>query len=60
MKIKIAYQDGETLAARTVEEFVRVLWPQAKVHKSDRYAPFLHTYLTIEMPPKPRKSKKNA
>lgn len=60
MKIKIAYQDGEMLAARTVEEFVRAMWPMVKVHKSDRHAPFLHTYLTIEIPPKPCKSKKNA
>lgn len=40
MKIKIAYQDGEVLAARTVEEFIRAMWPRVKVHKSDRYAFF--------------------
>lgn len=60
MKIKIAYQDGETLQARTVEEWVRVLWPQVKVHKSDRYTPFLHTYLTVNIPEKPRKTRENA
>lgn len=56
VKIKIAYQDGEALQARTVEEWVRALWPQVKVRKSDRYTPFLHTYLTVDLPKKPRKT----
>lgn len=60
MKIKIAYQAGEALQAQTVEEWVRALWPQVKVRKSDRCAPFLHAYLTVELPEKPRKSRKNA
>lgn len=60
MKIKITFQDGEALQARTVEEWVRALWPQVKVHKSDRYNPYLHTYLSVKLPEKPWKSKENA
>lgn len=60
MKIKIAYQAGEKQAAQAVEEWVRALWPRVKVRKSDRYAPFLHTYLTVELPKKPQKSRENA
>ena len=60
MKIKIAYQERETVAARIVEGRIRLLWPQAKIHRSERYAPFLHTYLTIDIPEKSRKPKENA
>lgn len=50
MKIKITYQDGEVLQARTVEEWVRVLWPQVKVHRSERHLPYLQLYLTVDLP----------
>lgn len=46
MKIKISYkQDEEKNAGAAVMALLRVL-PGAKVRKSDRHAPFIHTYLT--------------
>lgn len=48
MKIKITYQDGEELAARTVEEWCRIIFPGIKIRKSDRHPPYLHIYLTTK------------
>lgn len=48
MKITIAHLPGETLAARTVEEWCRVIFPGAKVRKSDRHPPYLHIYMTTK------------
>lgn len=58
MKIKIAYLPGEEKAARTIEEFARVIFPGVKVKKSDRYAPFIHTYLSTKTGEKPCKFRK--
>lgn len=50
MKIKISHKPEEQKeAAATVAALLR-LHPGATVRKSDRYAPFLHVYLTIGKP----------
>lgn len=47
MKIKVTYETDEEL-----DEVLQYLNPYikagAKVHKSDRYAPFKHAYLNIK------------
>lgn len=59
MKIKISYKpEEEKEAAASVVALLRVL-PGAKVRKSDRHAPFLHTYLTTTKPEIPYGSKGN-
>lgn len=46
MKVKISYKpEEEKKAAATVAALLQVL-PGAKVRKSNRHAPFIHTYLT--------------
>ena len=50
MKVKISYKpEEEKEAAATVAALLQVL-PGAKVRKSDRHAPFIHTYLTTAKP----------
>lgn len=46
MKVKITYQRGEERFANAIQALVRGMFPDAKVHDSDRYAPFFHKYLT--------------
>jgi len=45
MKITIAYLPGEKRESDLILHFVKGLCPGAKVRKSDRHPPFLHTYL---------------
>lgn len=50
MKVKISYlPEEEKKAVASVVALLRVL-PGAKVRKSDRHAPFIHTYLTTTKP----------
>ncbi len=59
MKIKISYEPEEKKeAAASVIAFLR-LHPGAKVRKSDRHAPFYHTYITTTKPKNPCGSKEN-
>lgn len=60
MKITVAFTPGEELAARTVEEFARAIFPTAKVRKSDLHPPFRHIYITTKIPKKRCENKKNA
>lgn len=56
MKIKVTYETDEEL-----KEILQYLNPYikagAKIHKSDRYAPYKHAYITIK---KARKACNNA
>lgn len=51
IKIKITYQTDEEL-----NEVLRILSPYinagAKLHKTDRYKPYKHAYMTITKPAK--------
>ena len=60
MKIKISYKpDEEKEATAAVVAFLR-LHPGAKVHKSDKHAPFMHIYMATTKPEKRCGSKENA
>lgn len=58
MKIKIAYQAHEEKKAKEIEEWLK--WRMSiigtpKVVKSDRHAPYFHTYLSVDYNGKPHK-----
>ena len=59
MKICISHTREESLAAATVEELIRALFPRIKVRRNDRYTPFAHVYLTTKQHGKSCNSKKN-
>lgn len=48
MKIKISYQEHEAKQAKEIEDSVKRRYNTVKVTKSDRYAPFFHTYLSVK------------
>ena len=52
MKITICYTKDESLKARTVEEYLRAMFPGIKVRESDKHPPYFHTYLTTKRPEK--------
>ena len=56
MKIKIAYKAHEEQLAKMIEEWL--VWRMSlnctpKVVKSDRHAPYFHTYLSADYRDKP-------
>lgn len=58
MKIKIAYQAHEEKRAKEIEDWLKWrcgLYSAVKVTKSDHYAPYFHTYLTVNCNDKPHK-----
>ena len=59
MKITVAYlpEDGDVSAV--VAAILR-LYPDAKVRKSDRHAPYRHIYMTTKKPAKADDFKENA
>lgn len=59
MKVTIAYLPGEERKAGIIEAFIKGLIPGAKVHESDRHAPFKHIYLTSKKPENHCGSKEN-
>lgn len=46
MKIKITYENEENI--KPVLDALNSVLPGAKIHKSDRYKPFLHAYMTTK------------
>ena len=48
MKIKITYQANEEPAAQEELEHYQKKYTNLKIHKSDRYSPYYHLYLTIK------------
>lgn len=59
MKVSIAYLPGEEREADLICRLVEGMYPGAKVRKSDRYPPHLHTYLTTKKAENPCESKEN-
>ena len=59
MKIKIAYQAEEQPQAEEITAYIRSRYKGVKLRKSDKYAPFLHSYLTIKKRDKPPDQGKN-
>ena len=58
MKIKLSYQAHEEKKAKEIEEWLK--WRMSiigtpKVVKSDRHAPYFHTYLSVKYGDKPQK-----
>ena len=59
MKITIAYTDEKRHEAGSIEAFIKGILPSVKVRKSNRHAPFYHTYITTTKPKNPCGSKEN-
>jgi len=60
MKITIAYIPEEQAEADADLSALLLHHPGAKVRKSDRHPPFLHTYLTTKKPETPCESKESS
>lgn len=46
MKVKIAYLQSEEFCAGVIERFVCKVLRNVKVHKSERYEPYRHIYIS--------------
>ena len=55
MKITIAYIAEEKAEAEKELIHLMGIYPRARIHKSDRYTPFYHIYLTTKKPQTPNK-----
>ncbi len=60
MKITIAYLPEQEKKTAAIVATVLHLFPGAKVHESDRHAPFHHIYITTRKPETPCGTKENA
>lgn len=60
MKISIAYIPAQEEGTAAIVAAILRLFPGAKVHESDRHAPFHHIYITTRKPETPCGSKENA
>lgn len=49
LKIKITYQDDKELEELLSHTLRQLIEQGAKLHKSDRHAPFKHAYITIKI-----------
>ncbi len=52
MKVTLAYQQPEAPAAARLIAWIRSEYPGVKVRKSERHPPFIHMYLTVDIPQK--------